>query len=221
MLTRALRCLLPLALLAGSGCAETVRSQEHPALRERRGPIRTIAVAPFRVKVRYSAGGESASDVPDAAAALVARYVAEALRARGFTVIGPEDVNRTLFAGQADVPGDHQARRPGDPRPVAWLARERFGADALVMGELYRFRERQGSNLGATRPASVGFELTLHGAPDAKKLWSATFDETQQAMSENVTNIGRYPGGGSRWLTAEELVHWGATEVAKDMPVGG
>ena len=31
-------------------------------------------------------------------------------------------------------------------------------------------------------------------------------------------NVFRYPGGGTRWLTAEELSQWGASEVAQAMP---
>jgi hypothetical protein len=30
----------------------------------------------------------------------------------------------------------------------------------------------------------------------------------------------RYPGGGTRWLTLEELARWGAREVARDLPAG-
>ena len=58
-------------------------------------------------------------------------------------------------------------------------------------------------------------------APGGEQLWRATFDERQQALSENVFNAARYPGRGSRWLSAGELARWGAEEVAQVMPVGG
>ncbi len=61
--------------------------------------------------------------------------------------------------------------------------------------------------------------MTLFDAPAATRLWSATFDETQQPMSTNLFNLGRYPGGGTRWLTAEELSKWGAEGVASSFPI--
>ncbi len=68
--------------------------------------------------------------------------------------------------------------------------------------------------MGASRPASVSFRVTLYEAPSGFKLWSARFDETQRPLSDNLFNARRYPGGGSRWLTSTELVKWGAREVA-------
>ena len=32
--------------------------------------------------------------------------------------------------------------------------------------------------------------------------------------------LGRYPGGGSRWLTAAELARWGAAAAAKSLVEG-
>ena len=82
---------------------------------------------------------------------------------------------------------------------------------------MHRYTERRGGELGSTRPASVGLELTLHAAPGARKLWSARFDQTQRALSENLFLAPRYPGGGSRWLTAAELAQWGLSEAAEEL----
>jgi hypothetical protein len=89
----------------------------------------------------------------------------------------------------------------------------------VLLGDAWRYVERSGEAAGTLRPASIGFEVTLYSAPGGQKLWSGVFDETQRALGENVLNAGRYPGGGTRWLTAEELLRWGATETATAMPV--
>ena len=69
------------------------------------------------------------------------------------------------------------------------------------------------------KAAAVGFRVTLQGA-DGRTLWSAEFDERQQPLGENVLRAGQYPGGGSRWLTAEELARWGAQETVAALPLG-
>jgi hypothetical protein len=94
-----------------------------------------------------------------------------------------------------------------------------FGADAVLLGAVTRFRERSGQAAGTMHPAAVGFEVTLYTAPGAQRLWNAVFSETQQALSENVLSTYRYPGGGTRWLTAEELAQWGARETVAAIPL--
>jgi hypothetical protein len=85
----------------------------------------------------------------------------------------------------------------------------------VLLGKVYRYREREGQALGASRAASVGYEVTLFEAPGGRRLWTSRFDETQQPLTENVFNAQRYPGGGRRWLTAAELARWGADGAAK------
>jgi curli biogenesis system outer membrane secretion channel CsgG len=194
--------LLPL-LVAGTACTPTIASQARPALAELNAPLQRIAVLPFAVSplLRAEDGGAQ----PRVAAQLVSRYVAEALTARGVEVVAPEDVAAAL--ANAD-----SSRRAG-----AILAQER-GADAVVIGDVTRWEEREGEAYGAMKAAAVGFRVTLQGA-DGRTLWSAEFDERQQPLGDNVLRAGQYPGGGSRWLTAEELARWGAGEVVKSLPL--
>ena len=105
-----------------------------------------------------------------------------------------------------------------DARSAAPLAAERFAATSVLVGEVWRYRERSGEALGSSRPASVAFEVTLFGAPDGRRIWQARFDETQQSITAAPLRARRYPGGGTRWLTAAELARWGAKQVAESMP---
>jgi hypothetical protein len=208
-----LRRLTPLAAAAllAMGCAETVRTRAHPALAELAEPLRKVAVAPFTPAGRLALGPEAGGG-EDAAVApqLVAHQLSEALAARGVAVVPPEDVGRALGDMLADA-------APGE---IARVAAEKFGADGVVVGRVSRYVERSGEAAGTLRPASVGFEVTLLRAPGGEPLWTGLFEETQRALSENVLNAARYPGGGSRWLTAEELARWGATETARALPLG-
>jgi hypothetical protein len=191
-----------LVLWAGAatlGCVGTVVEQSFPALAERRAPIRRIAVAPLLA--RPEAAGS--------AAPVVARYLVDAFAARGFEVIPPEEVGRVSGAlGPAS----------GLPELAATLQRE-FGADAVLVGKLTRWVEREGGAAGSQRPASVGLQVDLYDVSEAQRLWRGEFDHTQRPLFENVLLTPRYPGGGMRWLTAEEFAQFGASELAAALPL--
>jgi hypothetical protein len=191
-----------LVLLAGAvalGCVGTVVEQSFPALDQRRASIHRIAVAPLLVRPEAAAG----------TAPVVARYLVDALAARGFEVVPPEEVGRV--SGGLDPAS-------GLPELAATLKRE-FGADAVLVGKITRWVEREGGAAGSQRPASVGLLVDLYGAPDGHRLWQGDFDRTQQPLSENLLLTPRYPGFGSRWLTAEEFAQFGANELAAALPL--
>jgi hypothetical protein len=87
-----------------------------------------------------------------------------------------------------------------------------------MMGRVSRYREREGKSFGSTSAASVAFDLTVYTAPVARRIHSSQFDETQRPLSEHVLNARRYPGGGTRWLTAAELAQWGAQSAVAALP---
>jgi hypothetical protein len=87
-----------------------------------------------------------------------------------------------------------------------------------VLGHVSRFREREGGASGALRPASVGFEFTVHAAPGGATHYVARFDHTQAALSADLFMGLRYPGSGSRWLSAAELARWGAGHAIDEIP---
>ena len=105
-----------------------------------------------------------------------------------------------------------------DPVAAAALAASKFGATSVVLGEVSRYRERVGSAYGAERPASVAFQFTLYTAPEALRVWSARFDETQQTIGSNPVRAREYPDYGSRFLTAAELARWGADKALETIP---
>lgn len=187
---------MALLLVLTLGCAPALRIRELPALADE-GTITRVAVAPFAAR-----GATPGADV-------VSHQVAQALMERGLQVIPPSDVETALRGA------------PPEQATLVRVAAKEFGAQAVVIGRVSRFRGLDGKSLGAASPASVAFEVTLLAAPGGEPLWKADFDETQRPLSDNLFNAFRYPGGGSRWLTAEELVRWGASEVAKDLPTGG
>ena len=89
-------------------------------------------------------------------------------------------------------------------RLLAELGR-RQGADAVLMGTLYRFRERVGLKYSAETPAAVTFDLQLIDASSGRVVWWRSFDEVQQPLSENLLNLGTFIKVKGRWLTAAQM----------------
>lgn len=202
---RTISTLAAVAALWMLGCAEPiVQVRESSAGAGQALVLKRVAIAPFRAAPRAGATALR----PDAPS-LVAGYVADGLGARGIETVPASDVAQALGTPEGG----------GEPRSIAQIARDRFGADAVVIGTLYRFRDRTGQALGSTGPASVGYEVKILATDSGKLLWSGVFDHTQVALSENALTAAQYPGGGTHWMSAEELARWGALEMTKQLPV--
>ncbi len=175
------------------------------------GTLKKVAVVPFSYKDTLPKYSGKSGVTPDAAAALLARFITEAMVKRGIQVIPPSDL-AIAFNAQGLKSADL------NPRTAAELAAREFGATAIMMGQVSRYRERGGEKYGSMSAASVAFSVTVYTAPAMQRVWSSQFDETQRPLFENIVNARRYPGGGTRWLTAAELAQWGAASAVDTLP---
>jgi len=91
-------------------------------------------------------------------------------------------------------------------------------ADGIILGYVYRFRERKGFSLSVEKPASVAFEIHLIRVSDGAIVWRGIFDKTQASLMENLLQIGSFLKEGGKWVTAKELTAEGMDEVLKDFP---
>jgi hypothetical protein len=102
------------------------------------------------------------------------------------------------------------------PETAAAAVARRLKTDAALIGQVLVFQERVGSRLGASPPASVGFEVKAVAA-DGQVLWVGNYYERQRPMTED------FMGFLQRWgafVTAEELAQYGVDEVLKEFPFG-
>jgi hypothetical protein len=49
-------------------------------------------------------------------------------------------------------------------------------------------------------------------------IWTATYDETQQSLTENLLNAVDFFKQGAKWLTADEFVEYGMKKILKTFP---
>ena len=93
-----------------------------------------------------------------------------------------------------------------------------LGAEGVVVGYLYRFRERKGESFSVEQPASVAFEIHLIRVEDGALVWRGAFDRTQGALMENLLQGASFFREKGRWVTAQELAAEGMKEVLKSFP---
>jgi len=172
--------------------------------------IKTIAILP--VESGHSRGTPSGqpesnrrnSEV-DSGALLTDMLYSEMRRVRRWTLI-PQPRTHAASTGIKEIDGN-QARKIG----------ERVNADAVLFGRVSRYRERSGRGWGSEQPASVAFNLFLVDTATGKRIWSARFDETQQALSENLLNVGKFVKRKTRFVRADELAREGVTKAVADL----
>jgi len=94
---------------------------------------------------------------------------------------------------------------------------KQVGADAVIVGRVFRFENRVGTEYGATEPASVSFALSLVSVRSGKELWHGQFDQTQQPLTSNLLNWWMFWSAGPRWMSASELAGLGVDKLFDQM----
>ncbi len=173
----------------------TRHSMPHPSLAR-------LALAPLEASLDLRRSLAKPGD----ATGLVTAQLGEALAAEGVSVIPASEVVDVVSGEIAD-----------DPAAAASSVARSLGATGVLLGRLQRYEDREGRPLAVTRPASVTFEVTLYSAPEGRKLWTGRFAHTQRSSDQAPLQAARYPGRGTRWLTAEELARWGAGHMAREL----
>lgn len=93
----------------------------------------------------------------------------------------------------------------GTNRQLVQVAGEKLDCPSALQITLERYRERLGDEYSATDPASLAFGFQLINVADGKVICFGQFDETQQAVSENVLAIGKAFKRGFKWITIGDL----------------
>jgi hypothetical protein len=130
---------------------------------------------------------------------------------KAFTIIPPDRVGG-VYEGVAG------ALFKADLLDVLKKVGTELEADGIILGYVYRFKERTGYALSAEKPASVAFEIHLIRVSDGAIVWRGIFDKTQASLMENLLQIASFIKEGGKWVTAKELAAEGMDAVLKDFP---
>jgi len=181
---------LALTLLAGCSLGSgNLQSKHSSDLESRR--IRRIAVLPPETS---TAAKQPSSQLDDASEMLAKQIYSAMASLPNWQVVAETEVQQVEQMKPATT-GAVRLRQVG----------EMVFADAVMVGRVQRFRQRVGDDWGVKTPASVAFVLDLIDVRRGDVIWSARFDETQKALSENIFAWGDISQRGVRWLSAEQL----------------
>lgn len=169
--------------------------------------IKTIAILPFGYK-RFA---RISSADRDANLMITRMFTRHLSMNSNFQIVPRGEINELMSSHNVD-----SFNRETFPNGIS-LLRNR-GIDGAVMGQISRYTERAGNALSVREPASVAFEIYLLNVQNGAVLWSAAFDRTQKALSENVLEVGSFLKGGGTWQTGETLARLGIEEVIKRFP---
>jgi hypothetical protein len=215
--------LIMLIPLVFWGCAsERITTLTNPAIASVK--VERIAVMPFfkgrhptnvrdTIKCALCNLSFDPKKVAIGAEETLTRYVYQALKARFGERLIPLERAAQVYRM---IPKDE---RRDTPITLARRVGEALGANLVVLGTVWRYQHREGSPAGASRPASVAFDLYLVEVKSGELLWMANYDETQRSLSENIFEAAAFFRRGAKWLSANELARFGAMETIKKLPL--
>lgn len=133
------------------------------------------------------------------------------LQRRGFEVIPMTDVETEIIKmGEKEAVHNLVA--------TAKHLAEKFKVKLVVSGVVFEYRTREGSSIGVEKPAAVSFCLHLIEGKNGRILWTDRYKETQKALSEDISNIGRFLKRKGKWVTARRLAYDGMNILLDHFP---
>jgi hypothetical protein len=118
-----------------------------------------------------------------------------------------DDYSQLALNGQKDT-----------PRTLSRKMGRLVNADLIVIGTVWRYRERGAIEGVPDSPASVAFAIYLIDTATGRQLWRGIYDGTQETVLGNLFKAKERLKMGLKWLSADELARHGVDEVMESFP---
>ena len=92
-----------------------------------------------------------------------------------------------------------------------------MNVDLLLVPQVYEWKPRHGGSAGVVTPARIALGFFLIDARNDRLISRFHFDETQQALSDNLLEAGKFFKRGARWITAEEMAVEAMNQAIKEL----
>jgi hypothetical protein len=143
---------------------------------------------------------------------MLMHMVHAALKRRFDQHVIPLDRVQTAYAGiQLNGAKD-------SPRSMAQQLGDSLSADLMVVGTVWRYRDR-GALVGfPDKPASVAFAIYIMASKTGRQLWRGVFDEAQEIALHDMARFTKRIEMGPKWLSADELARHGVQGILRSLP---
>jgi hypothetical protein len=124
------------------------------------------------------------------------------------------------MVAESDIADAMQKLPPPTEANVKQVADElgkKVAADGVLYGRIEEYKERVGSDYAAASPASVAFTLHLLDIKSGQDIWSARFEKSQKALTENVFNLASFIQNSGRWVMAHEIAAEGVDQAVDSL----
>ena len=122
-------------------------------------------------------------------------------------------------AGVVPAPSSLRFRAGSQPQALpAWaeLAR-RTGKAFILVPQIIDWHEREGSQAGVTRPASVHLEFFLIRSQSGTVQNHVVYDEEQVGLVNNLLTVNDFVKRKGAWVTARSLAREGMEKMVKEL----
>lgn len=207
--------ILALAVLTLAACAKPSHQTDNLA---REWQPAKVAILPYQLGVVDTKTNRASSPITGATyragdITVTAQVVMDQIlqdelsKVSSFNLVSRENAGKAFAA--------HRAL--GAKRALLQAGRD-LGVDAVVIGYVYRFTQRDGTDFGVEAPASAAFDVCVVRVADGQVMWRNSFDHTQTALSDNLLDAGQFVSRGLRWFTVEEFAQYGMEQLLEQFP---
>ncbi len=155
----------------------------------------------------------NAEPVADQAMEVLNNMLIERLAATGDEIITPQESSAALSSIMSRDSGAKLSAIE-----IYHKAGKAMDADGVLVGHVYRWQEREGTDFAVDRPASAAFDLNLIRISDGALIWRGRFARTQESLSENLLDLVGFFKRGGRWLTVESFAAYGLDSLLEKYP---
>lgn len=92
------------------------------------------------------------------------------------------------------------------------------GCGVVLETTLSKYRGRVGSTMSAEVPAAAAFSMELFGVESGLVLWTASYDESQKALFDDIFSFNKAQSRGFKWLSVQELSRDGLVSRLQEFP---
>lgn len=92
------------------------------------------------------------------------------------------------------------------------------GCGGVLETSISKYRQRVGGSMSVDTPAAAAYSMELVGVPSGVVIWSASFDEEQKALFDDLFSFHKAESRGFKWLSVEELIRDSVNQRLADFP---